>query len=181
MAAIEKICEYSGEYPAHLMYGYKRNHIQVMPHHRKLFRNTPAVLVYGKAEKKFKSGSYWYTITEHELNPEYGSLRYCRKPNEVIYWTGPGYYKWQQYYEQQYLVHRVPVRDEYYYDLYCPELPGSVEGHYMNYTTDITATKRKLRNMVGRNLKIVRVELVSDYMSDQYAELKLIAARGIGQ
>ena len=51
----------------------------------------------------------------------------------------------------------------------------------MNYTTDITATKRKLRNMVGRNLKIVRVELVSDYMSDQYAELKLIAARGIGQ
>ena len=44
MAGIEKICEYSGEYPGWKMYGYKRNLIQIMPEYRKLFRNKYHIL-----------------------------------------------------------------------------------------------------------------------------------------
>lgn len=59
MAAIEKICEFSGEYPSWLMYGYKRNHIQIMPKYRKKFHGADAVLHIFKGEEqlvKFKSG-----------------------------------------------------------------------------------------------------------------------------
>lgn len=44
MAGIEKICEYSGEYPGSLMYGYKRDLIQVMPEYRKSFKNVKCLL-----------------------------------------------------------------------------------------------------------------------------------------
>lgn len=37
MSAIEKICEYSGDYDGHKMYEYKLNRIQVNPEYRKLF------------------------------------------------------------------------------------------------------------------------------------------------
>ena len=33
------MCEYSGEYFGCNMYNYKRNHIQIAPKYRKLFRN----------------------------------------------------------------------------------------------------------------------------------------------
>ena len=44
MAAIEKICEYSGDYPGWVMYDYKRNHIQIMPQYRNDFRGKKAIL-----------------------------------------------------------------------------------------------------------------------------------------
>ena len=44
MAAIEKICEYSGEYPGWEMYRYKKDLIQIMPQYRKLFRNRYHIL-----------------------------------------------------------------------------------------------------------------------------------------
>lgn len=44
MAAIEKICEYSGNYTGWEMYGFKRNHIQVEPQYRKFFRGKKAIL-----------------------------------------------------------------------------------------------------------------------------------------
>jgi hypothetical protein len=37
MAGIEKVCEYSGEYPGSDMYLYKKNSLQIMPKYRKLF------------------------------------------------------------------------------------------------------------------------------------------------
>ena len=37
MAGIEKVCEFSGDYPGCDMYGYKRNSIQVCPEYRKEF------------------------------------------------------------------------------------------------------------------------------------------------
>ena len=40
MAGIEKVCEISGEHPGGDMYGYKHNHIQIMPEHRKHYYNT---------------------------------------------------------------------------------------------------------------------------------------------
>lgn len=39
---MEKICEYSGDYPSTKMYGYKRNLIQICPQYRKLFRGANA-------------------------------------------------------------------------------------------------------------------------------------------
>lgn len=44
MAAIEKICEFSGNYTGPDMYSYKRNHIQVEPQYRKNFRGKKAIL-----------------------------------------------------------------------------------------------------------------------------------------
>ena len=38
MAGIEKVCEYSGNSEGHRMYNWKRNHIQVNPKYRKLFK-----------------------------------------------------------------------------------------------------------------------------------------------
>lgn len=45
MAAIDKICEFSGDYPGWDMYIYKRNHIQIMPEYRKLFAKCKCILV----------------------------------------------------------------------------------------------------------------------------------------
>jgi hypothetical protein len=60
MAGIEKICEYSGDYPGGDMYAYKRNLIQVMPAHRPLFKGQAHTL-YIKQEwlKKWS----WDTMT----------------------------------------------------------------------------------------------------------------------
>jgi hypothetical protein len=60
MAGIEKICEYSGDYPGGKMYGYKRNHIQICPKYRPLFRGANAHVEIVKVEKQFvfKSGGY---------------------------------------------------------------------------------------------------------------------------
>jgi hypothetical protein len=53
MAGIEKICEFSGDYPGGLMYGYKRNHIQICPKYRKLFRGANAHIEIVKIEPQF--------------------------------------------------------------------------------------------------------------------------------
>lgn len=59
MAGIEKVCEFSGDYPGYLMYGYKRNHIQICPKYRKLFRGANAHVEIVKIEKHFVSTSGW--------------------------------------------------------------------------------------------------------------------------
>ena len=59
MAAIEKICEYSGEYPGWEMYRYKRDLIQIMPAYRKLFRNQEHYL-------------FWFTVPDY-----FNSYEYC--------------------------------------------------------------------------------------------------------
>jgi hypothetical protein len=60
MAGIEKICEYSGDYPGGKMYSYKRNHIQICPKYRPLFRGANARMEIIKVENQFvfKSGGY---------------------------------------------------------------------------------------------------------------------------
>lgn len=55
MAGIEKVCEYSGEYPGWLMYGYKHNHIQIMPKYRKEFRGAEHTL-------HIFMGEYWNNL-----------------------------------------------------------------------------------------------------------------------
>jgi hypothetical protein len=46
MAGIEKICEFSGNYPGWLMYDYKHNNLQIEPQWRKYFKNTKEPVLY---------------------------------------------------------------------------------------------------------------------------------------
>jgi hypothetical protein len=46
MAGIEKICEFSGNYPGGDMWGYKYNHIQIEPKWRKYFKHTKDPILY---------------------------------------------------------------------------------------------------------------------------------------
>lgn len=66
MAAIEKICELSGEYPGWKMYGYKRNHIQIMPKYRKRFRGVEATLHFFKSDLLLvdRYGSQFYNPSD---------------------------------------------------------------------------------------------------------------------
>lgn len=59
MAGIEKICEFSGEYPGSEMYKYKRNHIQICPKYRKLFRGADFELVVTSKELNFVHKQGW--------------------------------------------------------------------------------------------------------------------------
>lgn len=64
MAAIDKICELSDSSPnpPWLMYNYKKNHIQIKPEYRKLFKGSRAVLIItGKNQYSFSNryGSYF--------------------------------------------------------------------------------------------------------------------------
>jgi hypothetical protein len=65
VAGIEKICEYSGDYPGGKMYGYKRNHIQICPKYRPLFRGATAHVEIVKVEKQFVFKSGGYTDVSH--------------------------------------------------------------------------------------------------------------------
>lgn len=80
MAAIDKICEFSGDYPGWDMYKYKRNHIQIMPEYRKLFAKCKCILVihdkkmvnvnkYGSI--MFNSNAKLINILGYKLKPRY--------------------------------------------------------------------------------------------------------------
>lgn len=67
MAAIEKICELTDEYPGYKMYDYKRNSIQITPKARKLFRNCKCFLHFFKPmimSRKNGRGSTYYGVIE---------------------------------------------------------------------------------------------------------------------
>lgn len=59
MAGIEKICEFSGDYPGSKMYKYKRNHIQICPKYRKLFRGADFKLVVKSKELDYVYKQGW--------------------------------------------------------------------------------------------------------------------------
>lgn len=107
MAGIEKICEYSGEYPGWDMYTYKRNLIQIMPKYRKLFRGKPAVL-------------FWFTVPDKDFTIQ------GRHGHKIFHVAS------------------------YDYVLYVPDLPGNVNGYYWNWTTDRSATRRKLKRLLRK-------------------------------
>lgn len=159
MAGIEKVCEYSGDYPSWKMYGYKRNHIQICPEYRKAFKGAKHILVIAKAEKQIMwAGGGTSTL---DIGGWLSDVEYCGNKSKVLnrFWKGPGYYMWlcQQYSPNEYLK-KIRVAQEYVYDLYCPELPGEVDGHYMNWSTDIASVKRRLKRMIGGKLNIVYLD-----------------------
>ena len=69
MAGIEKICEFSGEYPGSEMYEYKRNHIQICPKYRKLFRGADFELVVTSKELNFVHKQGWSMSYNPDHNP----------------------------------------------------------------------------------------------------------------
>lgn len=154
MAAIEKICEYSGDYPGWLMYGYKRNHIQIMPEYRKLFRGKTAELIFFQSKEQntfhVRDQLGIYSITCNQLDPD---PRYERINGQLYYWAmdrrNPGKEIAKPLKEVQY----------YEYALVVPELPGRVNGIYMNWSYDKGAVIRKLKRLIGKNLVIKKSPL----------------------
>lgn len=135
MAAIEKICELSGNYPEepYMMYQWKHNGIQVVPEHRKLFRGADAVLhIVDKEQVAFNAfgGSSRYRGTKEDFEEDKYFMPFSYK--------------------------RLGYSYDYYLEVKDPKLQGQVEGKYHNTTQNLTATKRKLKRILRcRNLEIV--------------------------
>ncbi|AXH72620.1 MAG: hypothetical protein [Caudoviricetes sp.] len=155
MAAIDKICEYSGNYTGYPMYNFKRNHIQIEPQYRKFFRGKKAVLTIapcGRALKeKYKSGRYGYKLFyEWEEEREYYDRRFYNVPNDKKIFE-----KWLKYFFK-----KTPVT-EYEYTLEiidenwtCPtERKVFKEFTYDNPKHVI----RRMKRLVGsKNITIVK-------------------------
>jgi hypothetical protein len=129
MASIDKICEYSGDYPGWRMWGYKRNHIQVCPQYRKLFRGADAEIVIVSRKRVI--------LLDHG-----GVMDYY--PNEA---------EWMK----SFLMRgRLVTEYLFYLKVSDEKLRGEVDGEYYNWTTDLKDTHKRLKRMLRcRNLKII--------------------------
>lgn len=145
MAAIEKSCEFSGDYDGHKMYKYKKNSIQIMPKYRKLFKNKKAVLKFLDKDYLIKRGKDFYLWSNKENHNEYKSL------------LAQGYSKEDAAYFALGSSDSCPAFD-YNYELIVkhPELQGEVKGVYANDSHFKGKVRRKLQRLVGgkRFLKI---------------------------
>ena len=135
MAGIEKICEFSGDYPGGEMYGYKRNHIQIVPKYRKLFHGAEAHIEIERIETilEYKYGySHWPKSFFDQEDKDWWEYKASLKGNKI--------------------------KREYWFCLVVkdPQLQGEVEGKYYNYTTDLKDTVKRLKRMLRcRNLKVI--------------------------
>jgi hypothetical protein len=137
MAAIEKICEYSGEYPGWLMYSYKHNHIQILPKYRKEFRGKSAILYIQTEEHSLGK----YVISHDNLSEQLTSNDYKER---IIVIDGKKYDiddRFRQW-------HPVKVHKEFWYALVVPEMQGDVDGIYVNHSCNLSAVKRKMKRML---------------------------------
>lgn len=150
MAGIEKICEYSGDYPGWLMYGYKFNHIQIMPEYRKLFRGKTAKLIFFKAKEEnvlcLRSRFGCYKL--FGLGDDYKRI-------------GRKLYRWVKDPRKPDTEILKPVSEAPYYEyaLIVPDLPGQVRGIYMNWSYNKGAVLRKLKRLIGKTLVIEKSPL----------------------
>ena len=155
MAGIEKICEYSGEYPGSRMYGYKRNHIQIMPKYRKLFRGADAVLHLYKPEDclVYETGGYTaFNLDDYNRHKLQG-------------WTDG--LSFEQYIKREFPRTKHKFQWTYVLRVSNPELQGNVQGHYMQSTFDLKSTIKRLKRMLRcRNLKIVKRDCYYGYSGD---------------
>lgn len=140
MAAIEKICELSGEYPGYLMYGYKRNQLQIMPKYRKLFRGAEHTLIIRESDLKFCDKNTIQTYDDQEWT-EYDPP--FVNENDFIRWKKEnGYFLKVEY------KYTLTVKDK--------NLQGRVNGEYMNWSCDLPTVKRKLKRLLRcRKLNII--------------------------
>jgi|694.fasta_scaffold143347_3 hypothetical protein len=150
MAAIEKICEYSGDYPGGTMFSIKRDHIQIMSEYRKAFRGKEATLYIQTKESIFgrflviRRHGFSYHINEDQYDDR------IVKINGKYYDTGDCYFDaW----------HPVKIYQESWFTLVVPDMPGKVNGFYTNYSHNLSAVKRKLKRMLRcRKLKVCYID-----------------------
>lgn len=148
MAGIEKICEFSGEYPSCAMYGYKRNSIQIMPEYRKQFRGAEHTLFVFKPEEKFKHkhGGWFESKKSLEVENRYWEPGFkSLKERDAFYHEERGYCTVNQW--------------DYVLQVVDPALLGQVGGMYHNFSYDISAVKRKLKRLLrAKKLNIVYLD-----------------------
>lgn len=165
MAACEKVCEFSGEYPGHEMYNFKRNHIQIMPKFRKEFRGHKATLHIfeeglQEVHKWYKSDAQLDSINPNPTDADWdtgAAFRIARLmpwgKKEV--WSV--FFENMQEYKEALKNEHCRLLMEYAYILEVPTVPGQTKGMYLNFSTDLTAVKRRLGRLVGKkNLTIIK-------------------------
>lgn len=150
MAGIEKVCEFSGDYPSGHMYGYKRNHIQIMPQYRKEFRGKQAIL-YIQTDESF-SGKYVISYRKYGYH-----LTTSEYKDRIISISGKQYDTFADGYGAW---HPITVAKEFWYALVVPDLPGTVDGIYSNYSCKISTVKRKLKRML--RCKTLEIRYIDD-------------------
>lgn len=142
MAGIEKVCEFSGEYVGWDMYGYKREHIQILPKFRKNFAKAKHTL-YLDSEKPY-------------LQSRYGSLMRL-DPKDMAHYEPP-FETIKEYldYRRSTFGERVVMGVEFTLEVEDPALAGQVKGRYKETTYDLKTLKRKLKRMLKcKTLNIV--------------------------
>lgn len=134
MAGIEKTCEFSGEYPGWMMYGYKHNLIQVMPEYRKRFAGAGHVL-------------HVFAPERHWISKSGSSRRY---DPQVMRSYEPPFTSEREYQAYNRAVFKERLVNDYDYCLVVSDtaLTGRVKGCYMNSTFDLATTRRKLKRML---------------------------------
>ena len=153
MAAIEKICEYSGDYPGWLMYSYKHNHIQIMPQYRKDFRCKNAILYIQTSESML--GKYLIYNSRGGFSWHLNETEY----KERIWKRGTKKYDLNEAYRGR-SWYPIRVCIEYWYALVVPDMLGNVNGIYTNHTCDIPAVKRRMKRML--RCKKLEVRYIND-------------------
>lgn len=155
MAGIEKICEFSGEYPGWLMYGYKRNHIQIMPSHRKEFAHKEHTLYIQKKTRLyqvFRFGGYTDAISDGF--PQYSAFK--------------RHGHWWRHNFRTGIDYMVNVKWQHEYCLHVPNNQGNVDGLYYNHTFDLSSVKRRMKRM----LKCKKLNIV--YVDDIYKDTEFL-------
>lgn len=145
MAGIEKICEYSGDYEAHIMYKDKKNFIQVLRKHWDAFRNVNAVLVFFREPELMNyvgDGPNAFVTKVISIGNFYKIISFPR------FWSSY-YWFWKKYGH----VYDIPTR-LWNYCVYIPDRRGEVDGKYYNWTTD----PQKAIKKICRWMNIVAIE-----------------------
>lgn len=170
MAACEKYCEFSNEYPGHSMYLYKRDHIQIMPQFRKEFRGQKATLFIFEAGLKEVWGSGSYSEVDMDCinqNPTEEDWDQWKYYPYVAYDKYGFKHRYGTFFDsiKQYKAFlkkeksRKRILMQYDYFLFVPGCPGQVNGIYTNNTFNLKAVKRRLGRMVGKkNLTVRKVK-----------------------
>lgn len=137
------------------MYGYKRNGIQIMPEFRKLFRGADATLIIVSAEVHqvsfmFKRGYCYSSPCKYQLSEYFD----CNVSEYVEYHESMGKH----------------FKIDYKYVLVVKDkaLQGTVGGRYANWSMNLSTVMRKMKRMVGPNLRIVneagsRAQILSNW------------------
>jgi hypothetical protein len=148
MAAIEKVCELTGEYPSHKMYSFKRNQLQITPQARIQFRGAGDTLFVEKP--KLVWVSKLGTILDFD-------------PQEVNNYHPP-FNNLSEFIEYKRAVNKERLLKSYQYAFLTnsPRLQGDVEGVYFNSSTKLSTVRRKIKRLLRcKKLNLVFVDNLS--------------------